>query len=87
MRRSLSAVKREDIAVALGYNKHRDSAPSVVAVGRRLGACEVRKVARRYGIPVHYDDCLADKLSGCIAEEEIPAEVYDDVARVFALRA
>ena len=78
-----TAVKRE-LAVALTYDQYTMNAPVVSAMGQRACAKELRRVARRYGIPIECHNSLAKRLSSLQTEQELPYELYEDVANVFS---
>lgn len=71
-----------EIAVALKYDKDKDSAPRVVAKGMRIKAEKIRELAKQYGIPVMRNVGLANALFRVEVGEEIPEDLYDAVAEV-----
>jgi flagellar biosynthetic protein FlhB/flagellar biosynthesis protein len=71
-----------DIAVALKYDKEKDSAPRVVAKGLRLKAEKIREIAREYKIPIMKNVPLANALYRIDVGQEVPEELYDAVAEV-----
>lgn len=71
-----------EIAVALRYDPENMDAPQVVASGRRLQAQEIRRIARRHGVPVIRNVPLARALIELELAEEIPGELYEAVAEV-----
>lgn len=72
------------IAVALTYEPGK-SAPRVVAKGQGLIAARIREEAEATGVPQVRDVPLARALhAACEIGHEIPAELYDSVARVLA---
>jgi flagellar biosynthetic protein FlhB/flagellar biosynthesis protein len=71
-----------DIAVALKYDKEKDSAPRVVAKGLRIKAEKIRELARQYNVPVMRNVGLANALYRVDVGEEVPEELYDAVAEV-----
>ncbi|HVM41061.1 MAG TPA: EscU/YscU/HrcU family type III secretion system export apparatus switch protein [Acidimicrobiia bacterium] len=78
-------------AVALKYDPER-GAPRVVAKGAGHVAARIREEAESHGVPVVQDVPLARTLfRACDLGTEIPADLYDAVARllafIFALRA
>jgi flagellar biosynthesis protein len=79
-----------EIAIALKYNKDKDSAPRVVAKGMRLKAEKIREIAKQYNIPLMRNVPLANALYRVDVGNEIPEELYDAVAEilnfVFALQ-
>jgi flagellar biosynthetic protein FlhB/flagellar biosynthesis protein len=80
----------EEIAIALKYDKEKDTAPRVVAKGMRLKAEQIRDIAKQYNIPIMRNLPLANALYRVDVGEEIPEELYDAVAEilnfVFALQ-
>lgn len=72
------------VAVALKYDPAR-GAPKVVARGAGAIAARIREVADEAGIPMVQDVPLARAIfRACDLGDEIPAELYDGVARVLA---
>ncbi len=71
-----------EIAIALKYDKEKDSAPRVVAKGMRLKAEKIREIAKQYNIPVMKNVPLANALYRIDVGNEIPEELYDAVAEV-----
>ena len=71
-----------DIAVALKYDREKDSAPKVVAKGLRLKAEQIRELAKQYGVPVMRNVPLANALYRIDVGQDIPEELYDAVAEV-----
>ncbi len=71
-----------EIAVALKYDKEKDSAPRVVAKGMRFKAEKIREIARQHGIPIMRNLPLANALLRVEVGEEIPESLYDAVAEV-----
>jgi len=71
-------------AVALRYDREKESAPRVVAKGRGLVAEAIIARAREHGVPLHEDANLATALSALELETEIPPELYRAVAEVLA---
>ena len=71
-----------EIAVALKYDKEKDTAPRVVAKGMRFKAEKILEIAREAGVPVMRNVPLAHALIRIDVGEEIPEELYDAVAEV-----
>ncbi len=71
-------------AVALKYEALKDTAPKVVAKGEGKIAEKIIKVAKEHGIPIKQDKELVELLSKLDIGEEIPIELYEVVARIFA---
>jgi flagellar biosynthetic protein FlhB len=72
----------EHVAVALHYDRERDSAPRVVAKGLRFKAEKIRELARASEVPLLRNVPLAHALLRVEMNEEIPEELYDAVAEV-----
>ncbi len=70
------------IAVALKYDRDKDSAPRVVAKGLMFKAEKIKEIAKQYGIPVMKNVPLANALVRVDVGEEVPEELYDAVAEV-----
>ena len=77
------------LAVALRYDKSKDSAPRVVATGRGWLGQKIIDVAREHGVPLEQNPDLAEALSTLELDEEIPEQLYRVVAQIlgFILRA
>ena len=75
----------DHLAIALRYERGSMAAPIVLAKGADSWATEMRALARRHGIPIYERKPLARKLfrSGSLGNP-IPADVYVDVARIYA---
>jgi flagellar biosynthetic protein FlhB/flagellar biosynthesis protein len=71
-----------EIAIALKYDKEKDSAPRIVAKGMRLKAEKIREIAKQYNIPVMKNVALANALYRIDVGNEVPEELYDAVAEV-----
>ncbi len=71
-----------EIAIALKYDKEKDSAPRIVAKGLRLKAEKIREIARQYNIPIMKNVPLANALYRIDVGQEVPEELYDAVAEV-----
>jgi flagellar biosynthetic protein FlhB len=72
------------VAVALAYTPGR-GAPRVLAKGAGVIAAKIREEADKHRVPMVQDIPLARGLyAACEVGDEIPAELYDAVARVLA---
>jgi len=71
-------------AVALQYDKEKDSAPLVTAQGRGETAKNIIKIAEENGIPIKKDEDLVNMLSQIELNQEIPVELYQAVSEVFS---
>lgn len=74
-----------ELAIALQYDKEKDSAPRVLAKGIRFRAEKIRAIAREHKIPILRNVPLAHALFRVEVGEEIPEELYDAVAEVLNL--
>ncbi len=74
-----------EMAIAIKYDKEKDTAPRVVAKGMRLKAEKIREIAKQYNIPVMKNVNLANALYRIDVGQEIPEELYDAVAEVLNL--
>ncbi|MCL2625528.1 MAG: EscU/YscU/HrcU family type III secretion system export apparatus switch protein [Cystobacterineae bacterium] len=71
-----------EIAIALKYDKEKDSAPRVIAKGLNLRADKIREIAKANNIPVLRNISLAEALFRVEVGQEIPESLYDAVAEV-----
>ncbi len=71
-----------ELAIALKYDKDKDSAPRVVAKGMRIKAEKIREIAKKYNIPIMRNVPLANTLYRVDVGHEIPEELYDAVAEI-----
>ena len=71
-------------AVALKYNKDKDSAPKVVAKGKGYIAEKIIEAARENNVPLYEDKNLSQVLEALDLDTEIPPELYRAVAEVLA---
>lgn len=71
-------------AVALKYNKGKDSAPKVVAKGKGHIAEKIIEAARENNVPLYEDKNLSQVLEALDLDTEIPPELYRAVAEVLA---
>ncbi|HNO26018.1 MAG TPA: EscU/YscU/HrcU family type III secretion system export apparatus switch protein [Leptospiraceae bacterium] len=74
----------EKISVALGFDPEKDNAPTVLAGGTGLLADMIRNLAEKNDIPVQKDKNLAEFLIQIPEGQEIPAQIYEAVAKIFA---
>lgn len=91
--RSVGRVRDADVlitnpqhfAVALRYERGRTDAPVVIAKGTDAWALKMRILAGRHAIPVFERRRLARMLfRRAQVDQQIPAEVFVDVARIYA---
>ena len=71
-------------AVALKYDKEKDSAPRLIGKGEGLLAEKLLALADEYNIPVHEDADLLEILARLNLYEEIPPATYFVVAEILA---
>jgi flagellar biosynthesis protein len=71
-------------AVALKYNKHKNSAPEVASKGSGEIAKTIIKIAKESNIPIKEDPDLVEVLSKLDIGEEIPPKLYEVVAEIFS---
>ncbi|WP_349410480.1 EscU/YscU/HrcU family type III secretion system export apparatus switch protein [Pseudalkalibacillus sp. SCS-8] len=71
-------------AVALKYDQYATSAPKVVAKGKGETAEEIMKLAKENQVPIQEDPSLVHLLSQLEIDKEIPPNLYQAVAEVFA---
>lgn len=79
-----SEVKKQSMAVALGYDSPSGSAPVVLASGRGAVAEQILQIAFANGIKVREDADLAQLLSALDLDSEIPVEAFAAVAEILA---
>ncbi|MGP4080248.1 EscU/YscU/HrcU family type III secretion system export apparatus switch protein [Pseudalkalibacillus sp. R45] len=71
-------------AVALKYDQSTNSSPKVVAKGKGTTAEEILETARQNQVPIQEDTSLVQLLSKLEINQEIPPNLYQAVAEVFA---
>ena len=71
-------------AVALKYDRLKDSAPKVTAKGQGKVAENIIALALAHGVPVKDDPDLVEVLASLDISQEIPAEIYVAVAELLA---
>jgi len=77
----MSKIKK---AVALKYDKDKDSAPKVKAKGKGEVAKNIIKIAQEYNLPIKKDEDLVELLSKVEIDKDIPENLYKAVAEVFS---
>ena len=77
----MSKIKK---AVALKYNKEKDSVPKLKASGKGEVAKKIIKIAEDYNLPIKKDEDLVELLSKIEIDKEIPQNLYKAVAEVFS---
>ncbi len=73
--------KHQKKAAALSYTD-KMTAPTVVASGKGIVAENILKEAEKHAIPVYQDDKLATILTEIEIGDQIPAELYELVAKI-----
>jgi len=78
--------KKKEIsrAVALKYEPSRNSAPTVAAVGRGWLAERIITLAKENKVPIIEDKTMVKILGNLSLGEEVPAELYEAVAAIYA---
>ncbi len=71
-------------AVALGYDASTQDVPKVLAKGQGFIAQEIIKKAEAFDINIFSNPALADALIKLDLNDDIPAELYQGVAELFA---
>lgn len=71
-------------AVALSYKQHQHAAPIVAAKGSGLIADNIVEKAKENGVPIQEDPSLVELLSKLNIQEQVPEDLYQAVAEVFA---
>lgn len=70
------------VAVALRYREDEMNAPNILTAGKGVKARKIKRLARRYQVPIVRNVELARSLFDCEVDEAIPAEFYEPVAEV-----
>ncbi|MFC5734971.1 EscU/YscU/HrcU family type III secretion system export apparatus switch protein [Cytobacillus gottheilii] len=71
-------------AVALSYDQNSESAPKITAKGSGYIAENILEKARENDIPIQQDASLVELLGNLNINENIPEDLYQAVAEVFA---
>ncbi|MBB5172094.1 EscU/YscU/HrcU family type III secretion system export apparatus switch protein [Texcoconibacillus texcoconensis] len=79
-----SIQKSQQRAVALNYDGEKDEAPKVKAKGRGYVADQLVDIAEKNNIPIQEDSSLVELLAQLEVNEQIPTELYEVVAELFA---
>lgn len=74
----------DERAVSLEYDEEEGDAPRVTAKGSGHLAEAIRDLAEEHNVPIYEDPDLLELLYELDLDEEIPAELYEVVAEVFA---
>lgn len=75
---------RQNKAVALRYQVEEDSSPVVIASGYGTIAERIIEIAEQEGIPVFRDDSAASLLCMLEVGRNIPPELYEVIAAIYA---
>ena len=75
-------IKNEKV-VALKYDKNY-KAPKVIAKGSGYVAEKILDIAARNNIEIHTDKMLAENLNKLDLGDDIPAEMFEIVAKIYA---
>lgn len=84
MAKRASKMQKRQLAVALGYDVDKNSAPKVLAKGAGKVAARILALARENNIPIREDADLVHALAQLDLGEVIPTELYPAVAEVLA---
>lgn len=81
-------IEKEDInykkAIALRYQPNDNDAPKVIAKGQGKVAENIIKSAQHHQVPIQEDPSLVSLLSELNLNQNIPEDLYQAVAEVFA---
>ncbi len=75
-------VNPKEIAVAIKYDMDKMNAPIILAKGKSEIAKKIKEIARKYNVPILENKQLARALNKIDVGEEIPVELYEDVAQI-----
>jgi flagellar biosynthetic protein FliR/FlhB len=93
MKRMMSEVPKATVvvtnpthfAVALRYEKDKDSAPLVLAKGADIIAQRIKKIAKENKIPIVENKQLARALYASVEiDQQVPVELFQAVAEIIA---
>lgn len=71
-------------AVAVSYDRERDSAPRVVAKGSGYIANKILVTAHEHQVPIYKNRTLLNSLMALDIQQEIPPALYQAVAETLA---
>jgi flagellar biosynthesis protein len=71
-------------AVALSYKENQHTAPIIAAKGSGLIADNIIEKAKESGVPIQEDPSLVELLGKLNIQEQVPEDLYQAVAEVFA---
>ncbi|MDQ0230550.1 EscU/YscU/HrcU family type III secretion system export apparatus switch protein [Metabacillus malikii] len=81
MNNSKDIIKR---AIALRYDTSKETAPRIIAKGNGLAADKIVEKAKQNNIHIQEDPALIELLSKLDIHQQIPDELYEAVAEIFA---
>ena len=76
--------KKAKTAVALGYDKEKDLAPKILAIGKNLLAEKIIQEAEKHDIHIEQNQELAELLSIIEVNQYIPKEAYEAIAQILS---
>lgn len=71
-------------AIALRYDSEKESVPKVIAKGKGQIAEGIIETANQHGVYIQEDPALLELLSKLEINQQIPEELYEAVAEIFA---
>ncbi len=74
--------EKSERAVAMRYDKKKESAPRVIAVGRGNIARKIIDIAKSHNIPLYRDADLLEVLSKIDIGKQIPVKLYRAIAEI-----
>jgi flagellar biosynthesis protein len=80
----MTSIKPKKQAIALRYDSEKETTPIVIAKGKGLVAEEIIKAANKQEIHIQEDPALIELLSKLEIHQQIPEELYEAVAEIFA---
>ena len=80
----MAEIDREKLAVALKYERDKDSAPLIAAKGKGYMAHQIIEIAKQYNIEIRQDKDLAQMLEKLDIDTPIPLEAYAAVAEILS---
>ncbi|MDX2073555.1 MAG: EscU/YscU/HrcU family type III secretion system export apparatus switch protein [Alphaproteobacteria bacterium] len=80
----MAGFDRDKLAVALKYEREKQSAPVIAAKGKGYMAQQIIELAKRYNIEIRQDRDLVHMLEKLDIDTPIPLEAYAAVAEILA---
>ncbi|MDQ0227623.1 EscU/YscU/HrcU family type III secretion system export apparatus switch protein [Metabacillus niabensis] len=71
-------------AIALKYEPTKEEAPRVIAKGKGHFAEDILEAAKKNNVHIQEDPALIELLSTLEIHQQIPEELYEAVAEIFA---